>query len=151
MKVKEVMTQHPVCCHFGDMALIVAQMLRDEDVGSLPVVSPGEPKRLVGIITDRDLCCRIVAAGLDPKTTSIEAYVTRNPVTCRPEQSLDSCARLMEMHQVRRIVVVDHDARCIGILSQADLARSQDSRNVHRAVAGISKPSHTMITTPTAA
>jgi CBS domain-containing protein len=133
------------------MALIVAQMLRDEDVGSLPVVSPGEPKRLVGIITDRDLCCRIVAAGLDPKTTSIEAYVTRNPVTCRPEQSLDSCARLMEMHQVRRIVVVDHDERCVGILSQADLARSQDSRNVHRAVAGISKPSHTMITTPTAA
>jgi CBS-domain-containing membrane protein len=57
----------------------------------------------------------------------------------------------MEMYQIRRILVVDQDVRCVGIISQADLARSEDSQKVHRAVAGISKPSHTMITAPTAA
>lgn len=151
MKVKEVMTQHPLCCRPNDMAETVAQMFRDEDIGSMPVVSDGESKRLIGIITDRDVCCRMVAAGLNPKTTSIEAFVTRDLVTCRAEQSLDSCAKLMEMYQIRRILVVDQDVRCVGIISQADLARSEDSQKVHRAVAGISKPSHTMITAPTAA
>ncbi|HEV2730275.1 MAG TPA: CBS domain-containing protein [Terriglobales bacterium] len=151
MKVRDVMAQHPVCCRLTDTAQTVAQILRDEDIGSLPVISEADSERLAGIITDRDLCCRILAAGLDPKTTSIEAYVTRDLVTCRPEQSLDSCAKLMELHQIRRVLIVDRDARCVGILSQADLARSDPSDRMRRTVAEISKPSQTIIAAPTAA
>src|SRR5712671_5637197 len=88
MRVRELMTQNPVCCLLSDVAQTVAQVLRDEDIGSVPVVSDGEQKRLEGIITDRDLCCRMVAQGLDPKSTPIAAYMTRNPVTCRAELGL---------------------------------------------------------------
>jgi CBS domain-containing protein len=151
MKVKEVMAQHPVCCRLTDTVQTVAQMLRDADIGSLPVISEGESERLVGIVTDRDLCCRVLAAGLDPKTTSIEAYVTRELVTCRPEQSLDSCIRLMQVHQIRRMLIVDRHECCVGILSQADLVRSDESDKVHRTLAEISKPSHTIMAVPTAA
>ena len=151
MRVREMMTQNPVCCLPSDMAQRVAQTLRDENIGSMPVVSDRESKRLEGIITDRDLCCSIVAEGLDPKSTPIAAYITRNPVTCRAEQSLDSCAKLMQVHQIRRILVVDREARCIGILAQADLARSEESDKVQRTVAEISKPSPTVITAPDAA
>lgn len=152
MKVQDVMAQHPVCCRLTDTLQAVAQILRDEDIGSLPVLSDGDSGRqLIGIITDRDLCCRSVAEGADPKTTSIEAYLTRDPVTCRPEQSLDSCARLMQMHQIRRILVVDQHGSCVGILSQADLARSDQSERVHRTVAEISRPSQVIVMAPTAA
>ena len=149
MRVREVMTQYPQCCHIGDVAQTVAQIFRDEDIGAMPVLSDGE--RLEGVITDRDLCCSIIAQGLDPRTTSIESFVSRTLVTCRPEQSVDSCEKLMQLHQVRRVVVVDGRERCIGIVSQADLARSEDSQKVHRTVAEISRPSQTIIATPRAA
>jgi CBS domain-containing protein len=130
---------------------MVAEILRDEDIGSVPVICDGESQRLVGIITDRDICCNIVAKGLDPRTTLIDAYITRNLVTCRREQSLDSCEKLMQTHRVRRILIVDHDMRCIGILSEADIARSDESHKVHKTVAEISKPSQTLVTAPVAA
>jgi CBS domain-containing protein len=150
MRVQDVMTHHPVCCRPSDTAQTVAKILRDADIGSMPVISDGDSK-LEGIITDRDLCCGIVAEGLDPKTTPIEAYLTRDPVTCRPQQSLDSCEKLMQTHRIRRILIVDQDVQCVGILSQADLARSDESNKVHKTVAEISKPSQTIVPAPTAA
>lgn len=145
MRVKDVMTQHPVCCHASDSAQSVAKALRDQDIGSLPVVADGDSQALVGIITDRDLCCSIIAQGLDPATTSIEAYMKRSPVSCRAEQSLDACEKLMQIHQVRRLPVIDGKSRCIGMVSQADLARSERPDKVHRTVAEISKPALAII------
>jgi len=60
-RVKDVMTQRPVCCHASDSAQSVAKALRDQDIGSVPVVGDGDSQALVGIITDRDLCCSIIA------------------------------------------------------------------------------------------
>ena len=145
MRVKDVMTQHPICCHASDSAESVAKAFRDEDIGSLPVISDGESNQLEGIITDRDLCCTIVAEGLDPKTTPIAAYVKRNLITCRAEHSLDACERLMQMHQVRWVPVIDQPGGCIGMVSQADLARSEQSDKVHRTLSEISKPARTII------
>lgn len=145
MRVKDVMTQHPVCCHASDSAQSVAKALRDQDIGSLPVVADGDSQALVGIITDRDLCCSIIAEGLDPATTSIEAHMKRSPVSCREEQSLDACEKLMQIHQVRRLPVIDGKSRCIGMVSQADLARSERPDKVHRTVAEISKPALAII------
>ena len=96
MRVKDVMTQHPVCCLASDSAQMVAKALRDEDVGSLPVVADGDSHRLVGIITDRDLCCTIVAQGLNPSTTSIEGFMKPDPVSCRAEQSLEAARSASE-------------------------------------------------------
>src|SRR5260370_25148853 len=115
MKVQEVMTQHPLCCRATDTAQVVAQILRDEDIGSIPVIEDGASKRLIGIITDRDLCCSIVVEGFDSKTTSIEAYVTRDPLTCIAHPSLYSCQKLMRMRLSPRILVVDEDLAFVRI------------------------------------
>lgn len=145
MRVKDVMTQNPVCCRTSDSAQSVAKALRDEDVGSIPVIADADSRQLVGIITDRDLCCTIIAQGLDPATTEIEVVMKRNPVSCRAEQSLDACEKLMQLHQVRRVPVVDEQGRCVGMLSQADLARLEQPDKLHRTVAEISKPARAII------
>lgn len=138
------MTPDPVCCRVTDTAATVARLLRDNDVGALPVVASDGSGRVEGIITDRDLCCTIVAQGLDPNTTVIGTFVSRRLVTCRPEQSLDSCEKLMQTHQIRRVLIVNQENRCIGVISQADLARTNRTENLHRTLAEISKPSQTI-------
>jgi CBS domain-containing protein len=140
MKVRDVMTTNPICCRLSDTAQDVAKVLRDEDIGSVPIVS--EEGKLEGIITDRDLCCTIIAEGLDPRTTSINNYVTRNPLACRADDDLDACETAMQKNQIRRIPVIDDQERCIGVVSQADLALREEPQKVKETVAEISKPSH---------
>ena len=115
--------------------------MRDENVGSLPVVADTQSCKLIGVITDRDICCAIVAEGLDPKNTTIEKHISSDLVTCRDGENLDKCERAMQEHQIRRIPVVDGDGRCIGIVSQADLALKDKPEKVSKTVAEISKPS----------
>jgi CBS domain-containing protein len=139
MKVREVMTPDPVCCVPSDTAQKVAQVLRDENVGSLPVVVDRQSLKLIGMITDRDICCSMVAYGLDPKKTTIEKHISADVVSCRDGENLDKCERAMQEHQLRRIPVVDGDGRCIGIVSQADLALKDKAEKVSKTVAEISK------------
>jgi len=140
MKIREVMSENPVCCTVTDSAQSVANMMCDRNVGSIPVVSDQQSKQLVGMITDRDLCCAVIAGGLDPKTTSIQKYVTTNPVTCRDGENTDKCERTMQEHQVRRVPVVDGQNHVIGIVSQADLALKGKPEHLSKTVAEISKP-----------
>ena len=141
MKIREVMTPNPVCCLSTDTAQKVAQVMRDENVGSLPVVADTQSCKLIGMITDRDICCSLVAEGLDPKNTTIEKHISSDLITCRDGENLDKCERAMQEHQIRRIPVVDSDGRCIGIVSQADLALKDKPEKVSKTVAEISKPS----------
>src|SRR5207247_4168321 len=85
-------------------------------------VADQQSRRLIGMITDRDFCCSVVADGLDPKKTTIEQFISMNPISCRDGENIEKCERLMQDHQVRRIPVVDSDDKVIGIVSQADLA-----------------------------
>ena len=140
MKIREVMTPNPVCCILTDTARKAAQIMRETNVGSLPVVADQQSQKLVGMITDRDLCCSIVAEGLDPKTTTIDKYMSADPVTCRDGENVGQCERAMQKHQIRRIPVVDAEGRCIGIVSQADLALKDKPEKVSKTVAEISKP-----------
>jgi CBS domain-containing protein len=140
MQVRDVMTTNPVCCVPTDTAQKVAQVLRDNDIGSVPVVSDQASRNLVGIITDRDVCCLIVADGMDPKTTSIETYVSAHPVACYEGDNLDLAEQAMQKHQIRRIPVVDDEGRCVGIVAQADLAMKGEPEKVSKTVAEISKP-----------
>ena len=140
MKVREIMTSDPVCCTPEDSAQKVAKILCDQNIGSVPVVLDRQSRKLLGIITDRDLCCHVVAAGLDPKVTKIDKFISLNPVSCRDGENLDNCERLMQEPQVRRIPVVDAEMRCIGILAQADLALREKPEKVSKTVAEISRP-----------
>ena len=141
MKVREIMTPDPVCCTPEDSAQKVARMLCEQDVGSMPVVLDQGSRKLVGMITDRDLCCSVVAKGLDPAATRVDRLFTMNPVSCREGENINICEQLMQEHQVRRIPVVDGEERCIGVVSQADLALKERPDKVSKTVAEISKPS----------
>ncbi len=133
MKVREVMSKDPICCVPSDKAHNVAKILRDRNVGSLPVVTDQH----------RDLCCTIIADGLDPRNTTIEKFISVDPVTCRDGENVEKCERAMQEHQLRRIPVVDAEGNCIGIVSQADLALKDKPERVSKTVAEISKPEST--------
>lgn len=140
MKVREVMTANPKCCVPSDSAQKVARTLCEENIGAVPVVADHQSHKLIGMITDRDLCCSVVAEGLDPKNTSIDGFFSVEPVACREGENLDNCERAMQEHQIRRIPVIDGEGCCIGIVSQADLALKDKPEKVSKTVAEISKP-----------
>lgn len=139
VKAGHVMTPNPICCLPTDTAQHVAGLLRDNDIGSLPVVKDHQSRKLVGIITDRDLCCAVVAAGLEAKAILIRRLLSKNPVKCHVEDDLERCVEAMERYQVRRLPVVDDHNRCVGIISQADMALKAKPPAVSRIVTGISK------------
>jgi len=141
MKVREIMTADPVCCTPEDNAQKVAKMLCEQNIGSVPVVLDQSSRKLVGVVTDRDLCCKVIAAGLSPANTKIDKVLTLNPVTCRDGENVASCEDLMQQHQIRRIPVLDGEGRCIGIVSQADVALKEKPEKVSKTVTEISRPS----------
>jgi CBS domain-containing protein len=121
-KCDEVMTKNPVCCLPNDMVVKAAELMKSGNIGSIPVIENDQNKKLVGIVTDRDLTLKIVAAGLDAKSTKVEAVMTRKVVTCRAEDDLQKALDAMSEHQLRRIPVVDNDNKILGIIAQADVA-----------------------------
>jgi CBS domain-containing protein len=139
MKVREVMSPNPVCCVPHNSAQQVAKILCEHNVGSIPVIENEQSRKLIGIITDRDLCCSVIVGGLDPMSTAIANFMTLSPVSCRDGDNLDECERAMQEHQIRRIPVVDGEGRCIGIVSQADLALKEKPEKVSKTLAEISK------------
>ena len=122
----EFMTQDPVCCLPGDSAAKAAQLMKNENIGSIPVIENGQSRTLVGIVTDRDLALTIVADGQDAKSTLVEAVMTRRLVTCRADDDLEKALSAMAEHQLRRIPVVDSENRIVGIIAQADVATRVD-------------------------
>ncbi|PYX63122.1 MAG: CBS domain-containing protein [Acidobacteria bacterium] len=145
MKIREVMSPNRVCCLPTDSAQRLARTMCDHNIGSVPIVIDQDARKLVGVITDRDLCCSVVADGLDPKATAIEKFMTLNPVTCREGENVENCERLMQEHQIRRIPIVDAEDRVIGIVAQADLALKDKPERVSKTVAEISKTSEPLI------
>ena len=139
---RDIMTKDPFCSSPADSAQSVAQLMRDRNVGAVLICESQEPKRLVGIVTDRDLTIRIVAAGCDPKSTCVGDVMTREVFTCRPEDDVQKALELMERHQVRRIPVVDQQNRVVGIITQGDIAiRLGDPQKIAEVVVEVSKPS----------
>jgi len=145
VKIREIMSRDPACCVLSDSAQTVAKILCDRNIGSMPVLADQQSRKLVGMITDRDLCCSVIAQGLDPKTTQIEKLISFPPMSCRDGENIETCERLMQEHQVRRVPIVDAEDRVIGIVSQADLALHDKAERVSKTVAEISKTSQPSI------
>lgn len=143
MKCKDVMTQKIVCCYPGDRVAKAAKRMKKNDIGSLPIVENKENKKLVGIITDRDLALKVIGKGRNPKSTKIKKVMTKNVVTCRSNDELQKALNLMAENQLRRIPVVDNDDRVIGIIAQADIAtRLNQAEKTAEVVKDISKPNN---------
>jgi CBS domain-containing protein len=145
VKIREIMSREPACCVLTDSAQTVAKILCDRNIGSIPMVTDQQSRKLVGMITDRDLCCSVIAEGLDPKTAQIEKLISFPPMSCRDGENIETCERLMQEHQVRRVPIVDAEDRVIGIVSQADLALHDKAERVSKTVAEISKASQPSI------
>jgi CBS domain-containing protein len=133
--VKDVMTSGPTSVASDAMVVEAARRMLSEDVGSLPVVDGDE---LVGMITDRDLVLQVVAKDLDPHKVPVSAVCSDNPVTARPDEPIDEALRRMAKEQVRRLPVVN-DGRLVGILAQADIARTSRPESTGRLVEEISE------------
>ena len=125
-KCNEVMTKDPICCLPDSMASDVAGLMKVNNIGSIPVVESGQTRKLVGVVTDRDLTLKIVAEGLDAKSTKVETVMTRKVVTCRVNDDLQKALDAMSENQLRRIPVVDDDNKIVGIIAQADVATRVD-------------------------
>jgi CBS domain-containing protein len=125
-KCNEVMTKNPVCCLPSDTVAKAAELMKNKDIGSIPVIENEQTKKLVGIVTDRDLALKIVADKLDAKTTKVDEVMTRKVVTCHAEDDLQKALDAMAEHQLRRIPVVDNDNKILGIIAQADVATRVD-------------------------
>ena len=143
MKIEIIMTKEPVCCSPYDTVQRVSQLMKKYDVGSLPVVADDMSRHLVGIVTDRDLCISAVAEGKDPRTTTIADYFTRNPITCSADDPVEICEQKMKRCRIRRILVVDRQNSCVGIVAQADIARMNSPERIQTLLMEISRPNST--------
>lgn len=121
-KCSEVMTARPVCCEPEDSVSHAADMMRQHDVGSLPVVDSRDSGRLVGIVTDRDLVTKVVARSRPVDSATVKDAMTAGPATCREDDDVETAVSLMAERQVRRMPVVDGGGRLTGIIAQADVA-----------------------------
>ena len=123
---KDVMTKNPVSAMPGDTVASVAQLMKQRDIGPVPIVEDKSSNRLIGIVTDRDLALNVVADGRDPNTTLVRDVMTTDVVTCREDDEIEQILDAMSTHQLRRIPVVDANDMLVGIIAQADVATRMD-------------------------
>ena len=125
MRVADVMSYRPQVVDAFETIESAAQRMRAQVVGALPVVEHG---RLVGIVTDRDLALRGVAAGARPWETYVREVMTESPATCLAADSIDDAVERMLTQGVRRLIVVDDAGAVLGMLSVDDLALHDETQ-----------------------
>ena len=121
MRARDIMTKEPECCRPDQTARDAAQVMRDRDCGCVPIVD--DAGIVIGIITDRDLAVRGIALGKD-SNTSLRELMTPEAASCGADDDLRDVEQKMAELQIRRIPIVDTSGRCLGIISQADIARA---------------------------
>jgi CBS domain-containing protein len=119
MLVKEIMTPDVEVVSPGDTLEQAARKMEVLDIGPLPVC---EGRRVVGMITDRDITVRATAAGCDPKTTLVHDAMSQDIICCYEDQDVREAARLMKEEQIRRLLVMNRANDLVGIVSLGDLA-----------------------------
>lgn len=139
MKVREVMTENPACCTPETGLREIAQMMVECDCGCIPVVDSHDSKMPVGMITDRDITCRVVAQGRNPLDLTARDAMTMTVVSVMPDTPLEECLNLMEESQIRRIAVVNDDGRICGIVAQADVAMKATDEKTAEVVQEVSR------------
>ena len=140
MTCAEVMTPSPTCCISQHTAIEAAELMQREDVGLVPVIAD-DGRKLIGVITDRDIVLKVVAEGRDPRSTAVTEVMSTDVVTCLPQESVETVMEQMASRQIRRIPIVDRDGSIVGIVSQADVAtRIANPQETGQVVQAISEP-----------
>ena len=117
---RDVMTADPACCSTKTTLDQIAQLMVANDCGEIPILD--EASHPIGVVTDRDIVCRIIANGKNPTSYTADSCMSTPVFTVSDEMPIDEVVALMEEHRIRRVPVVDANGRCAGIISQADIA-----------------------------
>ena len=141
MKVHEIMHEFPVCCTQWDTALEAARTMKENDIGVLPVVAKNGAGRLVGIVTDRDLCLAVVPNSDSPMRVNVASCMTTPAISCRWDDDVLFAMSLMRQHHVRRIPVVDKDGAIAGMLSITNLVNNVDPKELLTTLEAVFRPS----------
>ena len=135
------MTKDPVCCASSESVIEAARLMRRYDIGVIPIVEDVDGKKLIGIITDRDLALDVVAESRDPARTRVDELMTQSPASCNPDDDFEAAISSMERNQVRRVPVCDNAGRIVGIISQADIAiRVRSAPKTAELLSAVSSP-----------
>ena len=121
MKVREAMHQGAQWVSPDTSIRELARLMREHDIGSVPI---GENDRLVGMVTDRDIVCRGVAAGKNLDNLKARDVMSEGIFYCREDADLQEAVRIMEEKQIRRLPVIDQNKRMVGILALGDISNA---------------------------
>jgi CBS domain-containing protein len=138
MHVSEVMSSGPDVIGPDRPLVEAAQKMRDDDVGALPVVENDE---VIGMITDRDIAVRAVAAGVDLGSAQVRDAMSTEVIWCSPNDPLEEASRIMAQAQVRRLPVMDGELHLLGMVSLGDLSHNEPAEEAAGALRQISEPS----------
>lgn len=133
---RDIMTPAPRCIGENDSLSIAASIMSELDVGALPIC--GEDRKLKGMLTDRDIVVRAVAEGFDPESTPARTLAQGKPITVDASDDIRIALEKMQKHQIRRLPVIE-DHLLVGIISQADVARSLTPETTGVTVESISR------------
>ena len=134
---KDVMTPEPRCCSPETPLNEVANLMVEADCGEIPVVDGSN--RLIGVVTDRDIVCRVVAKGKDPSSCTAQDAMTQPVVAVLADTTLEEIVAVMEENRIRRVPVVDAQGCCCGIVAQADVAMVARESEVGEMVREVSR------------
>lgn len=141
MKIRDIMTRDPACVTPNATVREAAQVMLREEVGLVPVVNDDSERRLVGVVTDRDIVVRAVAEGRDPNVRVRDVMSESDLMTCRQNDDVDSVLNAMRGEKVRRIPIVDERGGLVGIVSQADVVlKTRNAGESHKTIEKISEP-----------
>jgi len=138
MNIKDIMTNEPACGARDDDLRRIAELMVEHDCGEIPICD-GDRKP-IGVVTDRDITCRLVAKGKNPLEMKAPDCMSSPVVTVRPEMPVEDASRLMEQYQLRRLPVVDGNGRLCGMVAQADIAKKGPSQITVEVLQRVSEP-----------
>jgi CBS domain-containing protein len=130
MKVEQIMTKDPACCAPEDDVEVAAEIMRRLDTGIVPVTKElSQPSKLLGVVTDRDLCLGVVAAGKDRTSIRVGELMSTKLTVCRPSDTAQQALTRMARGRVRRLPVVNRDHEVVGIVSLGDIVRHHAAKH----------------------
>ena len=140
-KCRDIMTKDPVFCQASDSAGIAAKLMLKHDIGCLPVVDELHHLRVIGIVTDRDLAMKIVAAGRSARKSAVRDVMSAPVISCSPDDAYPVALDLMERYRIKRVPAVDDQGRVVGMISQADIVlRIPETGRIEKVVRSIDQP-----------
>ncbi|MDF2615025.1 MAG: yhcV [Clostridia bacterium] len=140
MKVKEIMSKEIASLNSDDSIEKAAQLMKQHDVGSIPVCSD---EKVIGIVTDRDIALRSVAEGQDTKHQKVREIMSSDPIVGSPEMNVHDAAKIMSERQIRRLPIVENNS-LVGMVALGDISLEPTLQdNAEEALCNISEPGNT--------